>query len=318
MRVDSRVLSVSWIPSGSVSGAARLPFAIGLARHDEPPPDHVENPRALLEGGSIRQAHELSAWVDFDQSGRPVAWDYAEASSADAPDGEPDFPVLRREPEVKEGTVRFVQTSGGRLGGSLPRRVVGRPFLRLEAPVAWTTLALTIASDGSAAGELVGASPFPRHWIYDADGRLRSKSAEVDYERWLSGSHGGHTPWGDEDSPQFVAVAESALERQLSRRIMGARPPIRRVPAGAMLTEQGDRDDTIFLVLDGVLDVDVGGQTVAEVGPGAIVGERSSLEGTRSATLRARTDCRVVPLRPESLTHDEREQLVARHRREDS
>jgi hypothetical protein len=63
---------------------------------------------------------------------------------------------------------------------------------------------------------------------------------------WLPGSHGRRTPWGGEDSPQFVAVAESALERQLSRRIMGARPPIRRVPAGAMLTEQGDRDDTIF------------------------------------------------------------------------
>jgi CRP-like cAMP-binding protein len=84
-----------------------------------------------------------------------------------------------------------------------------------------------------------------------------------------------------------------------------------------MLTQQGDRDDTIFLVLDGVFDVDMGGQTVAEIGPGAVVGERGSLEGRRSATLRARTDCRVVALAPSSLTREEREQLAAGHRRED-
>jgi CRP-like cAMP-binding protein len=84
-----------------------------------------------------------------------------------------------------------------------------------------------------------------------------------------------------------------------------------------MLVEQGDRDDDVFLVLDGVLDVDVGGQTVAEVGPGAIIGERASLEGRRSATLRARTACRVVALDPELLSPAEREQIAAAHRRED-
>ena len=66
-----------------------------------------------------------------------------------------------------------------------------------------------------------------------------------------------------------------------------------------------------------MLDVEVGGQEVAEVGPGAVVGERASLEGRRTATLRARTDCRVVALHPESLTLEEREQLAASHRRED-
>ena len=56
---------------------------------------------------------------------------------------------------------------------------------------------------------------------------------------------------------------------------------------------------------------------MAEVGPGAIVGERASLDGRRTATLRARTDCRVVALKPESLTPAEREQLAASHRHED-
>jgi hypothetical protein len=314
MRVESQVVSVSWVPSDSVTGVARLPFVIGLERHDDPPPDQVDDAHALRDEGRVRQVNELTAWAEFDESGRPVVWDY---SSPVAPEPE-GLPVLRGEPEVGEDRVRFVQTVGGPLGGSVPRRVVGRPFLRVEAPVAWTTLALTIGSDGRSRGELIGSSAFPRHWVYDENGQLSAKSAETDYRRWLEGAHGENTPWGGEESHEFVAAAESALERQLSARIMGSRPNVRRVPAGAMLTEQGGREDTIFLVLDGVLDVDIGGQTVAEVGPGAIIGERASLEGRRSATVRARTDVRVVPIPPDSLTQSEREQLAAEHTGDDS
>ena len=315
MRVESRVLSVSWVPSDIVTGASRLSFVLALSGADEPPPDELVDAAPLLAVGRIRQANELRAWVEFDDSGRPVLWDYAEAPTLDRSEG--GFPVLRGEPQVSEHAVRFVQTGGGRLGGTVPRRVAGRPFFRLEAPVAWTTLGLTIAGDGRTRGELVGASPFPRHWLYDEKGRLQAKSAEIDFRRWLEGSDIRETPWGGEKSSEFVAVAESALERQISHRVMGARPRVRSVEAGTMLTEQGDRDDTIFLILDGIFDVDVGGQTVAEIGPGAVVGERGSLEGRRSATLRARTDSRVVALAPSALTREERDQLAAGHRRED-
>jgi Cyclic nucleotide-binding domain len=315
MRVESRVLSVSWVPSDVVTGPSRLPFVLALSGADEPPPDELVDAAPLLAAGRIRQANELRAWVEFDESGRPAAWDYAEAPLVDQSEG--GFPVRRREPQVGEHAVRFLQTAGGRLGGAVPRRVAGRPFFRLEAPVAWTTVGLTIESDGRARGEMVGGSPFPRHWLYDEKGRLTAKSAEIDFRRWLEGSDTRETPWGGEESSEFVAVAESALERQISHRIMGARPRVRSVEAGTMLTQQGDRDDTIFLILDGIFDVDVGGQTVAEVGPGAVVGERGSLDGRRSATLRARTNCRVVALAPSSLTREERDQLAAGHRREE-
>jgi hypothetical protein len=315
MRVESRVLSVSWVPSDVVTGASRLSFVLALSGADEPPPDVLVDAGPLLAARLIRQANELRAWVEFDDAGCPAAWDYAEAPTVDQSEGQ--FPVLRQDAQVSEHAVRFVQTVGGRLGSSVPRRVAGRPFVRVQAPVAWTTLGLTIERDGRTRGEIVGASPFPRHWLYDEKGRLSAKSAEMDLRRWLEGSDARETPWGGEESPEFVAVAESALERQVSHRIMGARPRVRSVKAGTMLTEQGDRDDTIFLILDGILDVDVGGQTVAEVGPGAVVGERGSVEGRRSATLRARTDCRVVRLAPSSLTREEREQLAAAHRREE-
>jgi hypothetical protein len=315
LRVESQVLSVSWVPSDVVTGASRLSFVLALSGADEPPPDELVDAGPLLATGRIRQANELRAWVEFDESGCPAAWDYSEAPAVDQSEG--GFPVRRREPQVSEHAVRFVQTVGGRLGGTVPRRVVGKPFFRLEAPVAWTTLGLTIESDGRTSGEMVGASPFPRHWLYDEKGRLTAKSAEIDFRRWLEGSDTRETPWGGEESREFVAVAESALERQISHRIMGARPHVQSVEAGTMLIQQGDRDDTIFLILDGIFDVDVGGQTVAEVGPGALVGERGSLEGRRSATLRARTDCRVVALAPSSLTREERDQLAAGHRLEE-
>jgi hypothetical protein len=313
MRRESRVGSVSWVPSDVVTGSGGIPFLLGLARSDEPPPDVVDDARALLDAGRVRQANELRAWVEFDEAGHPTAWGYAEGSD----DVDEEFPVLRAEPEADETSVRFVQTVGGRLGSAVARKVLGRPFLRVEAPVAWTTLGLTVSSAGDDRGELLGASPFPRHWVYDAAGQLHSKSAEIDFRRWREGSHTGRTPWGDEGSREFVALAESALERRLSRRIMGSQPAVRTVEAGTMVTQQGDADDTVYLVLDGILDVDVGGQTVAEVGPGAVVGERSAADGRRSATLRARTHCRIVPLAPTALTSEEREQLAAQHRRED-
>jgi hypothetical protein len=315
MRVESRVLSVSWVPSDVVTGASRLQFMIALSGADEPPPEELLDPAPLLAVGRIRQANELRAWVEFDEFGRPGTWDYAETPSVEQSEG--GFPVRRAEPQVSERAVRFVQTVGGRLGGTVPRRVAGKPFVRLEAPVAWTTLGLTIESDGDPRGEMIGASPFPRHWLYDESGRLQAKSAEIDFRRWLEGSDPRETPWGGAESKEFVAIAESALERQISHRIMGARPRVRSVKAGTMLTQQGDRDDTIFIILDGIFDVDVGGQTVAEVGPGAVVGERGSLDGRRSATLRARTDGRVVPLSPSSLTREERAQLSGLHRREE-
>ena len=45
-----------------------------------------------------------------------------------------------------------------------------------------------------------------------------------------------------------------------------------------MLTEQGERGDDIYLLLDRVLTVWVDGIQVGELGPGAVVGERAVLE----------------------------------------
>jgi hypothetical protein len=174
--------------------------------------------------------------------------------------------------------------------------------------------------DGSSKGELVGASRFPRHWVYGADGQLVAKSGLIDFREWYATSFGTHTPWGDENSPVLVALAETELERQLSTTIMraGAKPERRRVPAGSVLTEQGAEGDELYLVLDGVFEVDVDGDRLAEVGPGAIVGERAVLEGgRRTATLRALTDAKVAVAAAGDVDRASLEQLASGHRREE-
>lgn len=229
------------------------------------------------------------------------------------------FDTLRPEPQVHGDAVRFVQTVGGRLGFPAPRRVRGKPFFRINSSAAWSTLALTIRADGSSDHELVGASPFPRHWVYDREGALVHKAGPVDFKTWYREAHGDHTPWGDEESEAFVTAAETALERQLSRDLMKdeAPPRRRRVSAGETLVEQGEPGEDIYLILDGVFALEVDGQELAEIGPGAVLGERAVLEGgRRTATLRARTPCRVAVFPADLIDRAALEHLAASHRRE--
>jgi CRP-like cAMP-binding protein len=75
-----------------------------------------------------------------------------------------------------------------------------------------------------------------------------------------------------------VTAVESALERRLSRLLLEARLPFRRLAPGATLVEQGAAGREIYIVLDGLLAVEMDGQVVSEIGPGAFVGELAALE----------------------------------------
>jgi hypothetical protein len=205
------------------------------------------------------------------------------------------------------------------MGLPAPRRVRGKPFMRIKSASAWTTLQLIIYADGTSKHSLIGASPFPRHWIYDKDGQLVEKSGTVDFERWYRESHGANTPWGDEDSPALVTAVESELERELSASIMrsGVELERRQLNQGDALVQQGDEGRELFLLLDGLIDVEVNGEEVAEIGPGAFLGERALLEGgKRTATLWATTDARVVVIPPEAIDESAMTELAASHQRE--
>lgn len=325
MRYESSVTAISWIPSEAITGMPKLPFELGIGKYDEPPPDRLEEGdlERLRDEDRFREANLLKAWIEVDDARNIVAYGH----EGDGLVGTTTFrlpfkvtfrgvafEVLRPEPEVRASSVRFVQTVGGRAGFPAPRRVRGKPFFRVHSATAWTTLALTIGVDGTSFHEVVGASAFPRHWIYDKDGNLVEKSGTIDFASWYREAHGENTPWGDEESDAFVTQAESAIERELSRDLMTAGIEMERstIEPGDTLVEQGEPGNELYLLLDGVLAVMVDGDEVAEIGPGAILGERASLEGgKRTATLMARTRCRVALIPPEVIDRQELEDLAA-------
>jgi hypothetical protein len=329
MRNESSVTAISWIPSEAVEGLPKVPFTMGVAHYDDPPPDQIEDLDAMREADLFREANELRAFAEFDDDGKVVDSGHLgqghigvtrmKVGPREVSVAAVALPTIQGEPEIGEGWVRFTQTAGGRTGMPAPRRVSGKPFFRINSAIAWTTLALTIKADGTTEGELIGASPFPRHWIYDHEGQLVQKSGTIDFEEWYRKAHGGNTPWGDEDSEAFVTQVESALERELSASIMksGTASKPRRLDVDDTLTEQGDEGDELYLLLDGVLAVEIDGDTVAEIGPGAILGERAIVEGgKRTATLRAVTPAKVVTADAEDIDPSALEELAGGRARE--
>jgi hypothetical protein len=331
MRIESSVTSISWIPSEAVEGLPKLPFSLGVAHYDYPPPDRLVQIETMHRADLFREANELKAWIEVDD-GRIVDYGHLgrgrigltrlRIGPKEIAIPAVSMPTLQNT-EVGDGWVRFTQSAGGRTGAPAPRKVRGKPYFQIHSAIAWTTLGLTIHADGTSEHEVVGASSFPRHWIYDKDGMLVEKSGAIDFEKWYREAHETNTPWGDEESPAVVTAVETAVERELSAEIMSAksRPRTQRLSPGETLFEQGDSTEDlnlVFLVLDGVLEAVVDAEVVSELGPGAIVGERALLEGgARTATLRAKTSCKVVGVPGEELDRGALEQVAAGHRREE-
>lgn len=326
----SSVTSVSWIPSEALPLALMsIPVYMGIGHYDSPPPDRLEDLEALHAAGAFRFANRLSAWMEV-ENGQIVdaGYDGKGLISSTVADLKVTkfafppvaYPEIRKEPEYGDGWVRFVQTTGGRTGSPMPRKISRPPFVQITAPTVWTTLSLTLHTDGRAEYGIVGASPFPRHWFYDHDGKLVKKSGIADYKSWADAMDDDNSPWADREHELLVADAETDLERAMSTTIMqsGAKPVFRRLAEGDTLTEQGDEAADLFLVLDGMLTVEVDGEGVAEVGPGAIVGERAVLEGgKRTSTVRAMTPVRVAVASADQVDRKALEELAGGHRREE-
>jgi len=329
MRFESSVTSISWIPSEAIAGmATKMPFEAGIAHYDAPPADVIDDLDEWQRQGKFRFANRLQAWVEVEggrivghgQSGgglicstllsfgkRQAAFEAVALSD------------LHPEPTVSGDEVTFFQTAGGRTGVPAPRRVRRAPFVQFAAPLAWTSLSLTMRADGTSSFALTGASTFPRHWVYDRDGKLALKSGMIDFGNWYRRAFGKHSPWGDSDTEAFTTEVETALERQLSRSLMqgGSKPKVKNVKAGAVITEQGAEENDLFLVLDGVVRIEVDGERVAEYGPGSMHGERAVLEGgRRTSTVRAVTACKLAVADADSVDRGALTELSAGHRRE--
>jgi hypothetical protein len=318
MRVESSVTAVTWVPFALLDSMPSLPLGIAVAHYDEPPGELLGDLDGLRAADAFREANELRAWIDvvdgriagYGRGGRSLVG----GAGVDLGAGQIAFPavelpVIQPEPAVEDRAVRFQQTVGGRIGLPAPRVLDDKPYFHVGSATAWTTLELVLRADGSSEGRLVASSPFPRHSVYDHEGVLVDEQGVDDYEAWHLQS-AGDSPWSDD-------VVGLELDRELDRIALrsGAKLQRRRLGKNETLVEQGEAGCDMFLVVDGVLDVDVDGQIVAQVGSGALLGERAVLgDGRRTATLRAVRASRVAILTEATIADSLLPQLVAARR----
>jgi Cyclic nucleotide-binding domain len=298
MRIESSVTAITWLPFAALDALPELPIGLAVAHYDDPPPEVLGDLDELRDADRFREANQLEGWievekgeiVDYGRDGRSVVT----GAGLDLDAGQIafpaiEFPVIRPEPEIGDGFVRFQQTVGGRIGFPVPRPLRGRGYFHIGSAQAWTTLELVIRADGSSDRRLVAASPFPHHSLYDGDGTFVSEHGLTDFDGWY-GEWEHESPWdGDELDCELDQVAICS----------GAKLQRRRLRVGETLVEQDEPGADMFLLLEGVLDVEIDGEPAAQVGSGAVVGELAVLgDGKRTATLRAVRPSRVAVVTP--------------------
>jgi hypothetical protein len=306
LRHEALATCLSWIPPTAVEGVFSLPFGLGVAHYDQPPPDELPDVEALLAADAIRFANQLRGWIEVDD-GRIVS----HGMSGGGQLGSTTIRLRSRRltfagvalpdqiprPQVHRDRVVFIQTAGGHTGAPVPRHVDRPPFWRLAAPVAWTTIALTLRADGTSAARLAGASPFPRHYLYDSAGKLTHKSALIRYKDWIR--HSGHDdPWAGAGAPVPVTAVRGPAERSLGNAMLvsgGYRQHA--LPEGRLLSERPIAASEVHLLLDGLLVIEIDRRAAVEVGPGAIFDpSKRTAYSKEHVRVRAQTPSRLAVL----------------------
>jgi CRP-like cAMP-binding protein len=70
---------------------------------------------------------------------------------------------------------------------------------------------------------------------------------------------------------------------------------VKAFPAGAVIIKEGEPGNYMYVVMEGTLDISLKGKALSTALPGEIIGEMALINSDiRSATVTARTDCRVA------------------------
>jgi hypothetical protein len=312
MRYQATATCLSWISPTAVEGMFSLPFGLSIAHYDQPPPDELPDIDTLLSADAIRFANQLHAWIEVDDGqiishgmsgGGRLGSTTVRLRSHGLTFAGVALPDLTPPPEVHRDRICFTQTAGGHTGAPAPRAVAHPPFWQLTAPIAWSTITLTLRSDGSSTAEIAAASPFPRHYLYDSGGRLTHKSALIRYKDWIRRSDLHDSPWAGGGDPVPVAPVRAAAERSLADAILVSGDYRQhRLPEGALLSERPIADTEVHLLLDGLLLIEIDQQPAAEAGPGAIFDPAMRTPYSKQhVTVRARTPCRLAVLPRDQL-----------------
>lgn len=307
LRYEAAATCLSWIPPTAVQGVFSLPFGLGIAHYDQPPPDELPNVETLLAADAVRFANQVHAWIEV-EDGRITSHGMSgqgrlgsttvRLRSRGLTFAGVALPDLTPPPRVLRNQVVFTQTAGGHTGAPVPRPVTQPPFWRLAAPLAWTTITLTLRADGTSASRLAAASPFPRHYLYDSAGRLTHKSALIRYKDWIRRSGRDDNPWAGGSTPVPVTPVRGPAERSLGNAMLVSGDYRQHTLAqGLLLSERPIADSEVHLLLDGLLVIEMDRQPAVEVGPGAIFDPSMRTPYSKEhVTVRARTPSRLAVL----------------------
>ena len=72
---------------------------------------------------------------------------------------------------------------------------------------------------------------------------------------------------------------------------------VRACASGEVIFADGDQGDSMYVVLEGEVEVSVGGVVLDTLGPGSLFGEMALIDArVRSATATAKSACRLAPV----------------------
>ena len=328
MRIASSVTAISWIPSDAIEGMPKLPFELGVARYDSPPPDHIEEGdlERLRAEDRFREANELAAWIEV-EDGKIVgprirghgARRLDDLQSRDQGHHDPRRRVRGAAVGARGRRRRRPVRADGRWSRRVPGPAQGRRQAVREDPVGDR---VDDARPHDPSGRVVGARTRRGEHVSQALGvRQRGEPRREVGDDRLQGLVPGSARRAHAVGRRGVGRIrhrrrERARARDLARADGRPADPRAAQPRpGETLVEQGAPGDELYLVLDGVLAVEIDGEEVAEIGPGAVVGEKALLEGgARTATLRAQTRCRVGVIPGDLIDLQELEDLAATRR----
>ena len=82
-----------------------------------------------------------------------------------------------------------------------------------------------------------------------------------------------------------------------SLRLFRSLPEVQPYKLGEFIFREGDPGTTMYMVIEGEIELLVGAEVMEQAGPGAFLGEMALIDDApRSASARAKSDCRVFPI----------------------
>ena len=83
----------------------------------------------------------------------------------------------------------------------------------------------------------------------------------------------------------------------MSKFTMFRNQPVESFLANAVIFQRGDPRTVMYVVIEGEVEIQIGGKVMEVVGPNGVFGEMAMVDGqARTATAVARTACRLVPI----------------------